>query len=483
MRNKKAKEDMSSYLCAEAPSYETVLKHMKIIIVGCGKVGMTIAEQLCKENNDVVVIDQKYEKVQNISNALDIMGVVGSGSSHSVQMEAGIEDADLLIAVTGSDELNLLCCLIAKKAGNGCQAIARVRSPEYNQELQFIQEELGLAMVLNSEMAAAMEMARVLRFPSAIKVETFAKGHVELLQFRIAENSVLDNMRVADMGGTIRCSVLVCAVVRGEEVVIPDGNFVLKQRDVVSIVATPKMASQFFKKIQVQTNQVKNAMIVGGSRTAYYLAKQLLTMGIKVKIIDKDRETCERLSDLLPQATIICGDGTNYDLLMEEGISHADSFLALTGLDEENVLLSLFVRDKYKKVKVITKVNNTTFDQVINKMDLDSIVYPKYVTAEYILRFVRAMKNSMGSNVETLYRLVENRMEALEFVIRNHSAVLNVPLKELHLKKNLLIACIYRNGIPITPNGQDAIMLGDTVIVVTTSNGLNGIDDILSTQR
>jgi trk system potassium uptake protein TrkA len=460
-----------------------VKKTMKIIIVGCGKVGVTIAEQLCKENNDVVVIDTNEEKVRNISNALDIMGVVGSGSSHSVQMEAGIAEADLMIAVTGADELNLLCCLIAKKAGNGCQGIARVRNPEYNQELRFIQEELGLAMVINSEMAAAMEMARILRFPSAIKVETFAQGHVELLQFRIAENSILDNLRISDMGTTIRCNVLVCAVVRGEEVLIPDGNFVFQQRDVVSIVATPKVASQFFKRIRVQTDQVKNAMIVGGSKTTYYLATQLLAMGIQVKIIDKDRKTCEHLSDILPKATIICGDGTNYDLLMEEGISRADSFLALTGMDEENVLLSLFVRDKYKKAKVITKVNNTTFDQVINKMDLDSIIYPKYVTAEHILRFVRAMKNSIGSNVETLYRLVENRMEALEFVIRKDSAVLNTPLQNLHLKKNLLIACIYRNGVSITPNGQDMILLGDTVIVVTTNTGLNDIDDILGVQR
>lgn len=229
---------------------------MKIIIVGCGKVGTTLAEQLSSEGDDIIVIDQNYEKVQTISNALDIMGVVGSGSSHSVQMEAGIESADLLIAVTGSDELNLLCCLIAKKAGNGCQTIARVRSPEYNQEIRFIQEELGLAMVINPEHAAAMEMARILRFPSAIKIETFAKGRVELLQFRVAENSVLDEIRIADMDSKIRCNVLVCAVVRGEQVIIPDGNFVLKRRDIVSIVAPPKIASQFFKKIKVQTNQV-----------------------------------------------------------------------------------------------------------------------------------------------------------------------------------------------------------------------------------
>lgn len=452
---------------------------MNIIIVGCGKVGTTLAEQLSSEGDNIVVIDQKYDKVQEISNALDIMGVVGSGSSHSVQKEAGIETADLLIAVTGSDELNLLCCLIAKKAGNGCQTIARVRSPEYNQEIRFIRDELGLAMAINPELAAAMEMARILRFPSAIKIETFAKGRVELLQFRIAENSALDQMKVADMVSRLHCNVLVCAVIRGEQVIIPDGNFVIQKKDIVSLVAPPRVASQFFKRIKVQTNQVRDTMIIGGSTTAYYLAKQLLAMNINVKIIEKNRKRCEHLSECLPKATIICGEGTDQDLLLEEGMPKVDSVVALTNVDEENVLLSLLIRDRYPKIKVITKVNNTTFDQVINKLDLDSIVYPKNVTAEYIIRYVRAMKNSIGSNVETLYRLVGNRMEALEFVIRRTSPVLDTPLEKLKLKKNLLIACIYRDGVPITPMGQDVIQLWDTVVVVTTNRGLNDIDDIL----
>ena len=395
---------------------------MKIIIVGCGKVGATLAEQLSNEGNDIVIVDKDAEKVQDISNACDIMGVVGSGSSHNVQLEAGIREANLLIAVTGSDELNLLCCLIAKKAGNGCQTIARVRNPEYSQEVRFIREELGMAMVINPEQAAASEMARILRFPSAIKIETFANGHIELLQFRIGANSVLNNMRIADMGAKLHCEVLVCTVVRGDQVIIPDGNVVLQERDIVSIVAPPKMASQFFKKIKVQTDQVRDTLIIGGSTTAYYLAKQLLTMGIDVKIIDKNRERCEELSDLLPKATIICGEGTDQDVLMEEGVNWMDSFVTLTDVDEENI----------------------TFDEVINKLDLDSIIYPKYVTAEYIVRYVRAMKNTIGSNVETLYRLVNNRVEALEFVIRQSSPILDIPLEKLSLKKNLLIASIYR---------------------------------------
>ena len=288
-----------------------------------------------------------------------------------------------------------------------------MRNPEYSQEVRFIREELGMAMVINPEQAAASEMARILRFPSAIKIETFANGHIELLQFRIGANSVLNNMRIADMGAKIHCEVLVCTVVRGDQVIIPDGNVVLQERDIVSIVAPPKMASQFFKKIKVQTDQVRDTLIIGGSTTAYYLAKQLLTMGIDVKIIDKNRERCEELSDLLPKATIICGEGTDQDVLMEEGVNWMDSFVTLTDVDEENILLSLFAKEHAPKIKSITKVNNTTFDEVINKLDLDSIIYPKYVTAEYIVRYVRAMKNTIGSNVETLYRLVNNRVEAL----------------------------------------------------------------------
>ncbi len=455
---------------------------MKIIIVGCGKVGSTLAAQLSEEGNDIVIIDQREERVRNLSNEYDIMGVVGSGSSHGVQEEAGIESADLLIAVTGSDELNLLCCLIAKKAGN-CHTIARVRSPEYNQEARFIQEELGLAMVINPELAASAEIARLLRFPSAIKVETFAKGRIELLQFRIGPHSVLHNMQVSKITSTLRCDVLICAVTRGDQVVIPDGNFTLQEYDIVSFVASPKKASQFFRKIRVQTNQVKDALIVGGSTTTYYLAKQLLAMGIGVKIVERDRNRCEVLSDSLPEANIVCGDGTEQHLLREEGLEQVDSFVALTDVDEENILLSLYVSDLFPNIKTIAKVNSVTFNRIIEKLNLDRIVDPKSITAEYIVRYVRAMKNSIGSNVETLYRLVNNKMEALEFNIRENAPVLNTPLENLHLRKNLLIACIIRNRKLIMPRGQDQIILGDKVVVVTTNTGLNDISDILAEHR
>lgn len=454
---------------------------MKIIIVGCGKVGATLAEQLSKEDNDITVIDKDYDLVQSLSDELDIMGVVGNGSSHSILQEADIERADLLIAVTGSDELNLLCCLIAKKAGN-CQTIARVRNPEINKEIRFIKEELGLAMAINPEYAAAMEMARILKFPSAIKVEPFAKGRVELMKFKVAQGSVLDGMEIAQISGKLRCNVLVCTVERGEEVTIPSGNFLLKGKDVVSIVAPPKEAAAFFKKIRVQSNRVHDAMIVGGGTLAFYLAQELLKSGIEVKIIEKKKERCEELSELLPRATIILGDGIDQKLLLEEGLENTDSFVTLTNLDEENILLSLFAKSK-SDLKVITKINSIAFDQVINNLDLDSIIYPKYVTAETIIRFVRAMKNSIGSNVETLYQLVGDKVEALEFCIREEAPLLNQPLEKLKLKDNLLIGCIHRKGKIITPRGQDTLQMGDTVVVVTTNTGLNDISDILKENK
>lgn len=451
---------------------------MKIIIVGCGKVGATLAEQLSTEDNDITIVDKRYETVQKLSNELDILGLVGSGTSRSVLMEAGIENAELLIAVTGSDETNMLCCLMAKKAG-GCQTIARVRNPEFNKEISFIKEELGLAMVINPEMAAAVEISRVLRFPSAIKIETFAKGRVEVMKFKVHAGSRLAGMAVSDISTKLRCdSVLICTVERGDDVVIPGGNFVLQEKDVVSFVAPPRDASEFFKKIKVHTNQVKDTMIVGGGKITFYLAKILMERGIDVKIIEKDFKRCEELSDLLPEASIICGDAIDKSLLMEEGLASTESLVALTNLDEENILLSLFAKRK-GEMKVVTKINSLAFDEVINQLELDTIIYPKYVTAEYIVRFVRAMKNSIGSNVETLHHLVGTRVEALEFSIKENSSLLDVPLERLQLKDNLLIGCINRNGKIITPKGQDMIMLGDTVVVITTNTGLNDVTDIL----
>lgn len=450
---------------------------MQIIIVGCGKVGISITEALNREDHNITVIDTNSTVVTHATNTYDVMGIVGNGASYSVQMDAGIEDADLLIAATDSDELNLLCCLIAKKAGN-CNTIARVRNPIYNAEVNFIKEELGLSMTINPEYAAATEIARILRFPSAIKIDTFAKGRIELLKFKVQENSPLQGSNLMEISKKYRCDILICAVERKEEIHIPNGSFLLKQGDIITIVGSPKNAEAFFQKINVQTNQVKNAILIGGGNVSYYLAKQLLTMGISVKIIENNRTRCEYLSQMLPKAIIIHGDGTDKSLLFEEGLKKTEAFVSLTGLDEGNILLSLFAKNQ-SHAKVITKVNRISFDDVVNSFDLGSIISPKFITAEYITQYVRAMQNSIGSNVETLYKIIENKAEALEFFVREDAPIIDIPLEKLNRKDNLLIACINHKGMVVTPNGKSRIQVGDTVIVVTTNTGLRDIKDIL----
>lgn len=451
---------------------------MKIIIVGCGKVGTTLAEQLNRENHDITLIDTNEEAIQKISNSADVMGVTGNGAVYQVQMEAGIQDADLLIATTNSDELNMLCCLIAKKAGN-CHTIARIRNPEYSSEIRYIREELNLSLAINPELAAAREIARLLRFPSAIKIEPFAKGRIELLKFLIPEHSLLNDMRVMDVVNRLKSNVLICVVERGNDVVIPDGNFVMKKGDKISFIASHQESADFFKKAGVDNNIVKSAMFVGGGKLTHYLCRLLEDTKIKIKIIERDEERCRQLSELLPKAMIIHGDGTDEQLLLEEGIRQTEAFASLTGFDEENIMLSLYASSQ-SKAKLITKVNKIAFENVINSLNLGSLIQPKMLTAEIILQYVRAMQNSMGSsNIETLYKIAADKAEALEFRVKEGSPVLGIPLEKLKLIDNLLVACINRGGTIITPRGKDTVEAGDTVIVVTTHTGLNDLTDIL----
>lgn len=405
------------------------------------------------------------------------MQIVGNGASIATQMEAEVEHADILIAVTGSDELNLLCCLIAKKAAD-CQTIARVRNPIYNKEIGFIKERLGISMIINPEFTTATEIARLLRFPSAIKIDTFAKGRVELLKFRIKPEFNLDHVAVSSLREDLRCDILVAGVEREEDVYIPNGEFILKDGDLVSIIASPQNAAKFFQKIGLKTNQVKNCMIVGGGTIGFYLAKQLIDMKIDVRIIEKQKERCDELSELLQGAMILHGDGTDKKLLQEEGLEKTEAFVTLTNMDEENILLSLYAKDQ-TSAKLITKVNKISFDHLIDKLDIGSVIYPKYLTADYIVQYVRAMQNSIGSNVETLYHILDKRAEALEFAINENSAVVGIPLVDIELKDNLLIGCIHRHGEIMIPRGHDMIQVGDTVIVVTTQKCLHDIEDIL----
>ena len=450
---------------------------MKIIIVGCGKVGATLAEQLNNEHHDIMLIDKSADVINSITERIDVMGVVGNGAVYKVQMEAGIQETDLLIATTNSDELNMLCCLIAKKAGD-CHTIARIRNPEYHSEINYIREELGLSLAINPEMAAAMEIARLLRFPSAIKIDTFANGRIEILKFLVPDHSILHNMKVREVLSRLHCNVLICAIEHGSEVIIPSGDSVMVAGDKISFIASPAEANEFFKQAGIDNNTIRTAMFVGGGKITYYVAKLLESTKINVKILEQNMERCNELSELLPRAMVIHGDASNQELLLQEGIGQIDAFASLTGFDEENIMLSLYAASQ-SKAKLITKVNRIAFENVIDSMNLGSVIYPKLITSETILQYVRAMQNSMGSNVETLYKIVADRAEALEFRVANEPSIVGIPLEKLELKNNLLVAFINRKGQFISPRGKDTLEEGDRVIVVTTVTGLNDLKDIL----
>ena len=451
---------------------------MQIIIVGCGKVGYTLVEQLSGEDHNIVVVDIKEERVRSITDELDAMGIVGNGTSFQTLLEAGIKHADLLIAVTNSDEQNLLCCVIAKKSGN-CKTIARVRNPIYNTELEFLRKELGLAMIINPEMASASEIARIFQFPSAIKIDTFAKGRIEMLHFKVTQDCKLNNYGLIHIRTTLKCEVLVCTVTRGDRIIIPRGDFIFKEGDMVAIVTTPANANDFFRKIGINIGRIHTAMIVGGGTIAFYLAKRLLAVGTEVKIIEMDSARCEVLSELLPKATIICGNGIDQDLLIEEGLEHVQGFAALTGLDEENILLSLHAK-KTSKAKVVTKINRISFNSVLGDLELDCITYPRLLTADSIIKYARSMNESLNSNVENLYKLQDGKVEALEFYIKEENPrITNIPLLKLPIKKNILVCCINRQNKIIIPGGQDVIMPGDSVVVVLTEERITDITDIL----
>ncbi|WP_448919124.1 Trk system potassium transporter TrkA [Eubacterium sp.] len=450
---------------------------LNIIIVGCGVVGTALVEQLVLENHDITVVDTSPQKVQKITDMYDVMGVVGNGASFSVQKDAGIIDADLIIAVTDSDELNLLCCTVASRVGH-CATIAKVRNPEYSHELNHIKDKLGLAMIVNPEYEASREIYKILCLPTALEVTSFAHGKADLVKIRIPHGNILDGMTLAQLGKSTN-DVLICGVERDKQIYIPTGDFELKAGDMISFVAPAKKVSDFFKHIGFKTNKVKNTMIIGGGDAGYYLAKRLSDNGIDVCLIDKDKERCEELATLLPKVVIINGNGVDEDLLTEEGIQSAESFVTLTGSDEENILLTVHAK-QFSNAKLVTKINKIRFKDAINNLDIGSVIYPRYITSEAIIAYVRAKNASKGSNVETLYHLFDHRVEAVEFKIDKESKVTNTPIMKLKLKDNLLICFIFRRGKVIIPSGQDCILPGDSVMIVTTHSGFNDISNILA---
>lgn len=450
---------------------------MKIVIIGDGKVGYKLAKQLSSEKYDIILIDNNEEKLRKSIERMDVFCVAGEGGSVEVQQRADVPHADLVIACTSTDECNMLSCLIARRLG-ARHTIARVRNPIYYKQIDFLKKDLHLSMVVNPELIVAGDITRLLLFPDASKVETFVKGRVELVEFPI-HCGKLEGLSLSELYARFQVQVLVCAVESGETVLIPDGDYILKAGDKLHIAASHQNMEQFFKKIALRKEKIKNAMICGGGRVAYYLASQLCNLGMNVKIIERNRERCEELCELLPKATIINGDATEHDLLIEEGIEKTDAFIALTGMDEENIIMSLFA-SKQSVSKVIVKINEDRRAMMIDELGLDSIVSAKTATADAILGYVRARRNSQCSaNVETMYQLLDERVEALEFIIKSENAYTGVPLKDLNLKVNNIIACIARGRKIIIPNGDDSIQVGDSVVIITMTKQIRDLDDIL----
>lgn len=453
---------------------------MKIIIVGCGKVGTNIAEELAQEKHDLVIFDKHSIIVQELSNSLDALGVIGDAGSLSDLKEAGVENSDLLLAVTSSDETNMLCCLFARKLNPNIRTIARVRNPIYSiKEVNYIKNELGLTSVINPEMATAREIFRALRLPQAMKVETFSRGRVELITFAVEEGNSLENKFVKDVSRDFNSKVIFVGIERNDEIIIPHGDTQILKDDKLSIIAETSEMIKFFNQTGLHKNPIKSVFMCGGSAIATYLASMLLRAGIKVKIVEREKEKCDQLADRLPEATIIWGDATNNNLLLEEGVNDADAFISLTNVDEENVMLSLFARS-LKDMKVVTKVNHIAYDSVMSKLDVGSIVYPKYITADYILSYVRGLSNAASSaNITALYRILNNKAEAMTFKINSESLITSKKLKDISFIDNLLICSIIRNDEVITPSGDDTIEVGDIVLIVTSNIGIDSIEGII----
>ena len=451
---------------------------MKIIVVGCGKIGSVIISSLVSEGHDVVAIDSNPASLDAITNIYDVMGVCGGGADYDTLEEAGVDKAELFIAAAGSDELNMLSCYLAGKMG-AAHTIARIRNPEYNDKgLNFMRQHLGLSMSINPELLAAHELFNILKLPSAIKIESFSRRNFEMIELIVKDNFMIDGMRLMDIRNRFKAKFLVCAVQRGDKTYIPDGNFVIKSGDRIGLVAAHLEIQKMLKEMGLLRKHAKNVMILGGSRTAYYLARMLTNIGSSVKIIEKQESVCSDLSDSLPKVVIIHGDGASQELLLEEGIKSVDAFVSLTGMDEENILMSIFA-STHGVSKVISKVNSDELASIAEKLGLDCIISPKNIIADIIVRYARALQNSLGSNVETLYKLMDGKAEALEFNVNADSPVIGIPLKVLNIKRGILIAGILRDRKPIIPAGDDMIMAGDRVVVVSSHQYLNDISEII----
>lgn len=451
---------------------------MKIIVVGGGKIGSVLLNAFVKEGHDVVIVDNNAAVVDELTSIYDVMGVCGNGADCDTLSEAGISDCELLISVTDSDEKNMLACFMAKRMG-ASHTIARIRNPEYNdQSLGFMKEQLDLSMSINPELMAANELFRLLKMPSAAKVETFSGRNFEMVELRLKNDSVLDGLSLIEFRKKFQLNILICIVKRGEEVFIPDGSFVLKSGDRIGITAKSAEIAKFFKVLGINRKESKNVMILGAGKTAFYLAKMLLDGGSNVKLIELNHQRCLEFSDKLPGAVIINGDGARQELLLEEGIKNTDAFVTLTGMDEENMLISYYA-SSLGVPQVITKVNREEFISMAEKLGLDTVITPKKLICDLLVRYARGLENSLGSKVETLYKLMDSDAELLEFLVQPDCPLIGKTFKELNIKSETRVAGIIRGRKIIIPSGDDCMLAKDKVIVVSGAGGLNDLSDIV----
>lgn len=449
---------------------------MDIIIIGGGKVGYTLAKYLSNEGDNITVIDKDSKVVNRIAENLDVMSIKGNGTSLNILHEAGIAEADVLIAVTNSDEINMLCSLAAKKLG-AKHTIARVRTPEYSEELIMLKDELGIDLIINPEKEAAKEIAQLIKFPSVCSIDSFSKGKVDLVGFTLTNGDKIIGKAIKDLN-IYRCSVLFCAVERNEEVIIPSGDFILEANDKIYVIGEHGNIERFFNHLGKFNEKIKDTMIIGGGRVTYYLTKIIDKLGVKTKIIEKDYKVCEKLNEILPNSIIIHGDGTDHELLLSENFGETDALVTLTGSDEENIITSLFAINNNVK-NVITKVTRVNFKEIAGKVGLDTIVSPKVLTSNKIIRYIRTLKNGRCCSIENIYKIVDDKAEAIEFLVNKGTSFIETQFMDVEFREDVLVAAIVRNDNIIIPTGKDKVKLGDRVIIITSRENIIDINSIL----
>ncbi len=450
---------------------------MKIVIIGLGTIGETILKTLSGEGHTITIIDDDKRKIEDFIEKYDVLGVVGNGAGMDIQKEAGVKEADLVIVLTQSDELNILACLVAKKVG-AKNTVARVRNPDYRKQINVMKDDLGIAMIVNPEQDTANEIFNLVNLPSVNQIEHFAKGRVSLVEVTAEKGCALIGETLITLGKKLNTKVLICAVQRGDEVIIPAGNFQIQEGDRIHFTANAKSLGDFLSEANLVKSRFKRIMIVGGGRIGYYLADALSKKKYSVKLLEDDIKAAELLAEQLPRVTVVNGNGRQHDILMEEGIEAMDAFVALTDIDEENMIVSMFANKKKVK-KTITQIKNDEMYGMLDELGITNNVSPTHVVAARIISYIRALANSVGSNVLTMYQLVNNRVEALEFAARKQEKFYNKPLRELNMKKNCLVACIIRQNEVIIPNGNSEIRLGDNVVVVTTHKNFDDLNDVM----